>query len=71
MHIYVHDGGDLVAKSCRALMTPRTIALQAPLSLGFPRQEYWIGLPFPCPGGVFLSQGPNLHLLSHSQILYS
>ena len=23
---------------------------QAPLSLGFPRQEYWSGLPFPSPG---------------------
>ena len=27
-----------------------TIALQAPLSMGFPRQEYWSGLPFPSPG---------------------
>ena len=27
-----------------------TIACQAPLSLGFPRQEYWSGLPFPPPG---------------------
>ena len=24
---------------------------QAPLSMGFPRQEYWSGLPFPPPGG--------------------
>ena len=28
-------------------MTPRTVALQAPLSMGFPKQEYWSGLPFP------------------------
>ena len=28
-------------------MTPGTVALQAPLSTGFPRQEYWSGLPFP------------------------
>ena len=28
---------------------PWTIALQAPLSMGFPRQEYWSGLPFPFP----------------------
>ena len=25
------------------------VALQAPLSIGFPRQEYWNGLPFPSP----------------------
>ena len=30
--------------------TPRTIARQAPRSMGFPRQEYWSGLPFPPPG---------------------
>ena len=29
--------------------TPWTIVLQAPLSMGFPRQEYWSGLPFPSP----------------------
>ena len=27
--------------------TPRTVAHQDPLSMGFPRQEYWSGLPFP------------------------
>ena len=26
-----------------------TVVLQAPLSMGFPRQEYWSGLPFPSP----------------------
>ena len=30
-------------------MTPWTVAHQAPLSLGFSRQEYWSGLPFPPP----------------------
>ena len=25
---------------------------QAPLSMGFPRQEYWSGLPFPSPGDL-------------------
>ena len=29
---------------------PRTVARQAPLSVGFYRQEYWSGLPFPPPG---------------------
>ena len=41
-----------------------TVALQAPLSVGFPRQEYWSGLPFPSPGqGIFLTQGSNLSLM--------
>ena len=30
--------------------TPWTVAHPAPLSMGFPRQEYWSGLPFPSPG---------------------
>ena len=29
-----------------------TVAHQAPLSLRFPRQEYWSGLPFPSPGDL-------------------
>ena len=29
-----------------------TVAHQAPLSMGFPRQEYWSGLPFPSPGNL-------------------
>ena len=41
--------GDLVAKSCLTLMTPWTVARRAPLSMGFPRQEHWSGLPFPPP----------------------
>ena len=31
-------------------MTPWTVVRQAPLSMGFSRQEYWSGLPFPSPG---------------------
>ena len=31
-------------------VTPWTVAYQAPLSVGFSRQEYWTGLPFPSPG---------------------
>ena len=38
------------------------VACQAPLSMGFSRQEYWSGLLFPFPG-IFLTQGSNLHLL--------
>ena len=33
-------------------MTLWTIACQAPLSIGFPRQKYWSGLPFPSPGDL-------------------
>ena len=39
--------------SCVLLFeTPWTVACQAPLSMGFPRQEYWSGLPFPSPGDL-------------------
>ena len=31
-------------------VTPLTVAHQAPLSMGFSKQEYWSGLPFPPPG---------------------
>ena len=36
-------------------VTPWAVAHQAPLSMGFPRQEYWSGLPFSSPGAL-----PNL-----------
>ena len=45
------DGG-LVTNSCPALSTPWTVAHQAPLSMGLPRQEYWSGLPFPSLGDL-------------------
>ena len=32
--------------------TPWTVAHKAPLSMGFSRQEYWSGLPFPSPGDL-------------------
>ena len=39
--------------SCaRLFVTPWTAAHQAPLSMGFSRQEYWSGLPFPSPGDL-------------------
>ena len=31
---------------------PWTVARPAPLSMGFPRHEYWSGLPFPPPGNL-------------------
>ena len=44
---HVHD---YVLNCVRLIATPWIVAHQAPLSMGFPRQEYWIGLPFPSPG---------------------
>ena len=37
--------------------TPWAVAHQAPLSIGFPRQEYWSGLPFPPPRDL---SGPRM-----------
>ena len=45
-------GGGLVTKLCPTLATPWIVAHQYPLSMGFPRQEYWSGLPFPSPGDL-------------------
>ena len=42
----------LVTKRCRLFETPRTIAYQAPLSMGFTRQEYWDELRFLSPGDL-------------------
>ena len=42
-------------------MTPWTVTFQAPLSVGFSRQEYWSGLPFPLPGDL---SDPGIELTS-------
>ena len=43
----------VVSLSCvQIFATVWTVACQAPLSTGFPRQEYWSGLPFPPPGDL-------------------
>ena len=59
----------LVTQLCPTLCDPWTVAHQAPLSMGFPRQEYWSGLPFPFLR-IFPTQGWNLGLLPCRQILY-
>ena len=46
-----------VAQFCLTHCTPRTVTCQALLSMGFSRQEYRSGLPFPSPGYL-----PNLNL---------
>ena len=53
----------LAAQSCL------TLACQAPLSMGFPGQEYWSGLPS-LHQGIFPTQGSNLGLPHHRQILH-
>ena len=60
MHIYVHC---LFKSLCQTLVTPWTVACQAPLSVGFPSQEYWSGLPFPSPGDVLYHWGSPNRLL--------
>ena len=47
--MWTDGGGGLVTKLCPTLATPWTVACQAPLSIGFSRQEYWNGLPFLSP----------------------
>ena len=49
-------------------VTPWTVAHQDPLSMGFLRQEYWSGLPFPTPGDP-PNQESNPYLLHGSQVL--
>ena len=46
------DGGRLSHSVVSDSATPCTVAHQAPLFRGFPRQEYWSGLPFPSPGDL-------------------
>ena len=41
-----------VTQLCLTIVSPGTVTCQAPLSMGFPRQEYWSGLPFPFPGNL-------------------
>ena len=67
--LYPHENRKCESLSCVWLFaTPWTVAQQAPLSMGFSRQEYWSGLP--CPEGqIFLTQGSNLGLLHCRQIL--
>ena len=51
-----------VAQSSPTLATPWTAAYQAPLSMGFSRQEYWSGVPLPSP--IMISVPENICLKS-------
>ena len=57
LHTSVHSSSGTLSEAkslsrVRLFVTPWTVAYQAPLSLGFSRQEYWSGLPFPSPGDL-------------------
>ena len=45
----IHHCVKVKVKSLSLFVTPWTVAYQAPPSMGFSRQEYWSGLPFPSP----------------------
>ena len=52
-YLFFFSGGGLVAKLCSTnSWDPTDYACQAPLSMGFSRQEYWSGLSFPSPGDL-------------------
>ena len=46
------QSGACVLSRVQLFATPQIVACQAPLSMGFSRQEYWSGLPFPTPGDL-------------------
>ena len=60
----IYGRGSLVTKSCPTLVTPWTVAHQGSLTMGFPRKEYWSGLPFPSPGDL-----PSTRIKPRSPVL--
>ena len=61
--VCVHVSHSVISNSA----TPWTVVCQAPLSMEFPRQEYWSKLPFLLQG-IFPTQGLILHLLNWQTI---
>ena len=74
----------LVAQLCPILCNPMDYSQQAPLSMGFPRQEYWSRLPLPSPGdlpagikpsspalagGLFITEPIGKPLLHHKYLI--
>ena len=57
-----------MTKSCSTLATSRLVDHWGPMSMGFPRQDYWSGFPFASPGDL-----PSIvdGLLHCRQILYN
>ena len=67
MHYLLYCCCCLVAQSCLdTFATSGTAAQQDPLSIEFPRQEYWSGLPFPSPGDLLNSGIEPMSLVSPS-----
>ena len=58
----------LVAQLCPTLCYPMDCSCQVPLFIGFFRQEYWSGLPFPSPGDL---SDPGIELRSLALQVYS
>ena len=65
MKVMVHV---CVLSHVRLFVTPRTVARQAPLSMGFPVQEHWSGSPCPPPGNL---PGPGIEPVSLGLIYIS
>ena len=53
-----------------SFFTPWTVAHQAPLSMGFLRQEYWSGLPVP-PSGNLLDPGIELESPALASVFFT
>ena len=54
-HTHIHGLPVCAHVSCSVMSDsaiPRTVVCQTPLSVGFSRQKYWSGLPFPSPGDL-------------------
>ena len=60
-HIPLSESESEVPQLCPTVCDPWTVAHQAPPSVGFSRQEYWSGLPFPFPGDL---PNPGIELRS-------
>ena len=54
-----------VAQLCPTLVTPWTVAHQAPPSMGFSRQEYWSGVPLPSPANS-AQEFPFFHISANT-----
>ena len=57
------------AQSCLTLSDPWTAAYQAPLSMGFSRQEYWSGVPLPSP--MALTRTGNIYIYINIEKIFN
>ena len=59
--LYIYKVKVMSLSHVQLFVTPWTVAYQDPQSMGFSRQEYWSGLPFPSPGDI---PNPGIELKS-------